>query len=176
MDTITRRPCARAGLVPRLSLLDRLEASSHTEIVVVAAPPGYGKTTLLAQWADRDPRDFGWLTIDQHDNDPAVLLRNLTVSLDRLSAAALPVVLVLDDLHLLEDRDCLTMLGKLIDQLPEGSQLAVAGRAEPALPLARLRAEGRVLEIGPADLAMDERETAALLENAAVTGDPGEVV
>jgi LuxR family maltose regulon positive regulatory protein len=176
MDTITRRPCASAGLVPRLSLLDRLEASSHTEIVVVAAPPGYGKTTLLAQWADRDPRDFGWLTIDQHDNDPAVLLRNLTVSLDRLSAAALPVVLVLDDLHLLEDRDCLTMLGKLIDQLPEGSQLAVAGRAEPALPLARLRAEGRVLEIGPADLAMDERETAALLENAAVTGDPGEVV
>jgi LuxR family transcriptional regulator, maltose regulon positive regulatory protein len=141
METTTRQPppYPRLGadtLVPRASLLDLLEAAGHTTVVAVSAPPGYGKTTLLAQWADHDPRPFAWLTIDQHDNDPAVLLRDLAVTLDRiepldpallgpltsspaaavdatlprlgsaLSAAALPVVLVLDDLHLLQSRDC----------------------------------------------------------------------
>jgi LuxR family maltose regulon positive regulatory protein len=204
MDTITRQPCARTNLVPRVALLDRLEASSHPAVTVVLAPPGYGKTTLLAQWADRDPRQFGWLTIDHRDNDPSVLLRKLAAAIDRidplgmvflerlaseggsvvdvlpqlgsaLSAAPLPVVLVLDDLHLLQNRDCLQAVGKLIDHLPTGAQLAIASRGEPPLPLARLRAEGRVLEIGPGDLAMDHQEAAALLESAELNVDPVEV-
>lgn len=205
MDTITRQPCARTNLVPRVALLELLEASSDTAVPVVLAPPGYGKTTLLAQWADRDPRQFGWLTIDHRDNDPAVLLRKLAAAIDRieplgsgflerlasgggagldvvlprlgsaLSAAPLPVVLVLDDLHLLQNRDCLEAVGDLIDDLPRGSQLAIASRGEPSLPLARLRAEGRVLEIGPDDLAMDHQEVAALLESAELDVDPAEV-
>ena len=110
MNTITTRPCATTEpqspgpsrtsvltaepklfphlgarpLVCRAALLDLLESSSHAAVVAVLAPPGYGKTTLLAQWADHDPRPFGWLTIDPHDNDPAVLLRNLAVTLDRI--------------------------------------------------------------------------------------------
>jgi LuxR family transcriptional regulator, maltose regulon positive regulatory protein len=231
MNTITTRPCATTEpqspgpsrtsvltaepklfphlgarpLVCRAALLDLLESSSHAAVVAVLAPPGYGKTTLLAQWADHDPRPFGWLTIDPHDNDPAVLLRNLAVTLDRiepldrellealtapagtvadavlpqlgsaLSAAAVPLVLVLDDLHLVQNWDCLQMVGKLIDCLPMGSQLVIASREEPPLPLARLRAEGRVLEIGPDDLAMDHREASALLANAELNVDPDDV-
>ena len=175
MDTITRQPRTRAGLVPRVALLDRLEASSHTEIVVVVAPPGYGKTTLLAQWAEREPRQFGWLTIDHHDNDASVLLRNIAVVIDQLEPLGRPVVLVLDDLHLLRDREGLAMMGRLIDDLPLGSQLAIASRAEPPLPLARLRAEGRVLEIGPEDLALGHQEASELLGNAQLDADPGEV-
>ena len=129
LDTVTRQPCSRAGLVPRVALLDLLEASSGTELVVVVAPPGYGKTTLLTQWADRDPRQFVWLTIDQHDNDPLVLLRHIAGIIDEVEPLGRPVVLVLDDFHLLEDWDCLTTLGKLIDALPAGSQLAIAARA-----------------------------------------------
>jgi LuxR family transcriptional regulator, maltose regulon positive regulatory protein len=179
--------------VPRAVLLDHLEASTRTPVAAVLAPPGYGKTTLLAQWAARDPRAFGWLTLDRRDNDPSVLLRGLAAAVDRiepvgwetldaldapgasavdavlprlgsaLSLAALPAVLVLDDVHLLHNRVCLDAVTRLIDYLPPGSQLAVAGRGEPPLPLARLRAEGRMVEIGPEDLAMDAAEARALL-------------
>ena len=179
--------------VPRAALLDHLEASTRTPVAAVLAPPGYGKTTLLAQWAARDPRAFGWLTLDRRDNDPAVLLRSLAAAVDRiepvgwetldaldapgdsavdavlprlgsaLSLAAPPAVLVLDDVHLLHNRVCLDAVTRLIDYLPPGSQLAVAGRGEPPLSLARLRAEGRMVEIGPEDLAMDAAEARALL-------------
>ena len=72
--------------VPRTALLDRLEASSWTPVAAIQAPPGYGKTTLLAQWAERDRRAFGWLTINRGDNDPGVLLHNLAAALDRIEA------------------------------------------------------------------------------------------
>jgi LuxR family transcriptional regulator, maltose regulon positive regulatory protein len=166
-------------MVSRVALLDLLESSRHASVIAVLAPPGYGKTTLLAQWADRDPRRFGWLAIDQDDDDPAVLRRNLDAvvpgSGPAPSAAAEPLVLVLDDLHLLQNRDSLQLVGKLIDDLPMGSQLVIASREEPPLPLARLRAEGRVLGIGPEDLAMDQREASALLENAELDADPVDV-
>jgi LuxR family transcriptional regulator, maltose regulon positive regulatory protein len=187
--------------VPRTALLDRLAASSGTPVAAVLAPPGYGKTTLLAQWAERDPRAFGWLTIDRGDNDPGVLLRNLAAVVDRiepvgpalletpdarravavdtvlpqlgsaLASAELPAVLVLDDVHLLENRDCLDAVTRLIDYLPAGSQLALASRGEPPLPLARLRAEGRMVEVGPDDLAMDSQEAGSLLEHGHVDAD-----
>jgi LuxR family transcriptional regulator, maltose regulon positive regulatory protein len=181
--------------VPRARLLDLLEASSRTPVAAILAPPGYGKTTLLAQWAGHDPRAFGWLTIDRRDNDPAVLLRNLAAAFERiapgralleaagahgqvvvdallpqlgsaLSTAELPSVVVLDDVHLLRNGDCLDAVTRLIDYLPEGSQLAIASRGEPSLPLARLRAEGRVVEVGPEGLAMDHGEARSLLEQA----------
>ena len=60
--------------VPRHALLDRLKASSATPVVAVVGPAGYGKSMLLAQWAQVDPRPFAWLSINQRDNDPAVLL------------------------------------------------------------------------------------------------------
>ncbi|HEY6697969.1 MAG TPA: hypothetical protein VIZ67_07080, partial [Acidimicrobiales bacterium] len=74
---------ADRAAVPLVGLVDYLKASSGTPVVAIVAPPGYGKTTLLAQWAERDPRPFGWLTIDQQHNDAAVLLRDMAVALDR---------------------------------------------------------------------------------------------
>jgi LuxR family transcriptional regulator, maltose regulon positive regulatory protein len=155
--------------VARVGLLDLLEASSRTPVAAILAPPGYGKTTLLAQWAERDPRAFGWLTIDRRDNDPAVLYRSLAAILDRTG----PAVVVLDDVHLLRNLNCLDAVARLVDHLPEGSQLAIAGRGEPPLPLARLRAEGRMVELGPEDLAMDEGEASSLLEFGDI--DPAKV-
>jgi LuxR family transcriptional regulator, maltose regulon positive regulatory protein len=183
--------------VRRTALLDLLEASSRMPVAAIIAPPGYGKTTLLAQWAERDPRAFAWLTIDRRDNDPSVLLRDLVAAYDQvtptgrvaleledapgaaidavlprlgsaLSAAAQPAVLVLDDIHLLRDGAGLEAVARLIEYLPGGSQLAIASRGEPSLPLARLRAEGRVLEVGPGDLAMDTAEASSLLERGEV--------
>jgi LuxR family transcriptional regulator, maltose regulon positive regulatory protein len=186
------------GGIPRTELLDRLKASSASPVVAVVAPPGYGKTTLLAQWSERDRRPFAWLSIDQNDNDPAVLLTHLAAALDRvepldsavfgalaspggsstetavlrlgsfLSATAAPVVVALDDAHLLQNWECLDAIATLIERLAPGSQFAIAGRADPPPPLASLRAEDRVVSFGREDLAMDREEAVMLLRDAGV--------
>ena len=78
-----------------------------------------------------------------------------------------PVALVLDHLELLENQECLDAVAELAACLPSGSQLVLASRARPPLPLARLRAQGQVVEVGVAELAMDQQEARALLEGAA---------
>ena len=191
-------PLARRGMVPRANLIRQLEASRTAPVVSIVAPPGYGKTTLLAQWAERDARTFAWVSIDGHDNDPVVLLTYIAVALDRdepidqavftalaspdaaigervlprlgsaLSSRTLPIVVVLDDAHLLQNPECLDHVLALLEHLSNGSQLAIVGRGEPSLPLARLRAEGRVVEIGASALAMDQQEAGSLLRGAGV--------
>ena len=63
-------------------------------------------------------------------------------------------------------RECRDALSVLADHVSAGSRLVLSGRGEPPLRIARLRAEGRVLEIGPADLALSQAEAAALLRAA----------
>src|SRR5215213_10006886 len=77
-------PPARPGIVARTRLVDRLLASDAVPVVCVVAPVGYGKTTLLAQWAQRITQPVGWVTLDQRDNDHAVLLTYLGAALDRV--------------------------------------------------------------------------------------------
>jgi LuxR family maltose regulon positive regulatory protein len=174
-------------------------------VIAICAPAGYGKTVLAAEWAKRDPRPFVWLSIDRHDNDPAVLLTYLAVGLDRvepidptvfdtlasrgasisqtvlprlgaaLASKALPVVVVLDDVHLLQGQEGLDALAMLVDHLPEGSQLAVTSREKPPLPVARWRAEGRLAELGPEELAMRPGEAGSLLAAARVELPDAEV-
>jgi LuxR family maltose regulon positive regulatory protein len=193
-----RRPAARPGIVPRSSLIGRLAADGSPPIVSVVAPSGYGKTTLLAQWAALDGQAFAWVSLDDRDNDPKVLLSYVAAALDsvqpvgdqvfealasntssvpgtvvpRLGSAfwsmTAPVVLVLDDAHLLWNTECRDALSVLADHVPPGSRLVLAGRDTPPLRIARLRVEGRILEIGPADLSMSRQEAASLLSAADV--------
>ena len=164
----------------------------------VVAPAGYGKTTLLSQWAERNGQAFAWVSVDEADNDPKVLLTYIAEALDavqpvggrvfdalaspassvpgsvvpRLGAAfssmTTPVVLVLDDVHALHNSGCRAALSVLADHVPGGSRLAFAGRNEPPLRIARLRAEGRILEIGPGDLSLTSDEASSLLRDAEV--------
>ncbi len=193
-----RRPPARPGTVRRAPLIDRLALEDSRPVVSVVAPPGYGKTTLLSQWAERGGKAFAWVSVDERDNDPKVLLSYVAEALHavqpvggqvfdalasprssvpgsvvpRLGSAfwsmTTPVVLVLDDVHLLRNRECRDALSVLADHVPPGSRLALAGRSEPPLRVARLRAEGRILEIGPADLSLTREEAASLLRQAEV--------
>src|SRR6478735_3723734 len=77
-------PAHRRGIVNRPGLVDWLLASADTSLIAVVAPAGYGKTTLLAQWADRQQPRVAWLSADARDNDPAVLLTYLACALDRI--------------------------------------------------------------------------------------------
>jgi LuxR family transcriptional regulator, maltose regulon positive regulatory protein len=200
-----RRPAVRPGTVPRSSLVDRLAEEGSPPIVTVVAPSGYGKTTLLAQWAERDGQAFAWVSVDERDNDPKVLLSYVAAALDAVQPVServfealasptssvpgsvlprlgstfwsmtVPVVLVLDDVHLLRSTECRDALSVLADHVPPGSRLVLAGHDAPPLRIARLRTEGRIAEIGPADLALSLQETASLLRAADVTLGGGEV-
>jgi LuxR family maltose regulon positive regulatory protein len=184
--------------VPRGHLIEGLDDPRAAPAVFLSAGPGWGKTTLLAQWAALSPRAFAWVGVDPNDNDPIVLLTYVAAALDRVSpldprvfealaspgvsveatvvprlGAALatigrPVVLVLDDVHLVESQACLDAIGTLAGHVPEGSQLALSARGAPALPLGALRAQGLTLEIGPDELRMDASEAAELLSAAGV--------
>jgi LuxR family transcriptional regulator, maltose regulon positive regulatory protein len=196
-------PQPRPGLVERTGLVARLSRARSGRVVSVVAPPGYGKTTILAQWAAHDRRPFAWVSLDHRDNDLVVLLTYVAEALNAestigpevfeglagrseslwaqglprlvsaLAARSEPLVLVLDDVHELENNDCLDAVDALILHLPPGSQLVLAGRADARLGLAKLRASGELLELGPAELALNDAEAYALLTAAglAVTED-----
>jgi anti-anti-sigma factor len=76
-------PVRRPGMVSRPNLLGQLTAASGVPVGSPAAAPGYGKATL-GQWIEQDPRPSVWLSVDEHDNDPARLLTDLAVALDRV--------------------------------------------------------------------------------------------
>ena len=182
----------------RGELVSLLEGSGAAPIVFVSAGPGWGKTTLLAQWASRSQRPFAWISVDERDNDPVVLLTYVAVALDRVSpldpsvfealaspgvsveATVVPrlgaalgtvdrqLVLVLDDLHLIDNQACLDAVAALARHVAEGSQVALSARGRPALPLAALQARGLALEIGPDELRLDEAEARQLLSAAGV--------
>jgi len=193
-----RPPMVRQGTVPRSSLIERLAQRDGRPVVSVVAPSGYGKTTVLSQWAERNGQSFVWVSVDERDNDPKVLLTYVAEALNavepidervfdalaspgssvpgsvvpRLGAAffsmTVPVALILDDVHALRNSECQAALSVLADHVPGGSRLALAGRSQPPLRVARLRAEGRILEIGPADLSLDRDEASLLLRGAQV--------
>ncbi|MGN6793012.1 MAG: hypothetical protein ACTHJW_11580, partial [Streptosporangiaceae bacterium] len=77
-----RRPLLRPGVVRRSLLIERLASGDLRPIVSVVAPPGYGKTTLLSQWAERNGQAFAWVSVDEADNDPKVLLSYVAAALD----------------------------------------------------------------------------------------------
>ncbi len=188
-------PAARPGIVARMALVDRL-ATAQAPVITIVAPPGYGKTTLLAQWAERVWPRVAWVSCDDADNDPVVLLSALAVALDRIepidpsvfwvltsSGAGItvvprfvsaiasmrpPVTVVLDHTEAVTNKGCLNTIAELALHLPLGWQFALASRTKVPLPTARLRAQGGIVEVGTEDLAMSPEEASSLLESAGV--------
>jgi len=199
------RPLVRPQTIRRSSLIERLARDDSRPVVLVVAPAGYGKTTLLAQWAERGGHAFAWVSVDEQDNDPKVLLAYVAEALDMVepvgervfealaspassvpgsvvprlgkafSSMTSPVALVLDDVHLLTNSECRAALSVLADHVPKGSRLVLAGRAAPSLRVARLRAEGRLVEVGPGDLSLTREEADALFRAAELALDEADV-
>src|SRR5256885_2063733 len=82
LESKVQVPVLRPGTVSRTALVNRLRATT-APVTTMVAPAGYGKTTLLSQWAARDSRAFAWVTLDDRDNDPVVLLRHIAAALMR---------------------------------------------------------------------------------------------
>jgi LuxR family transcriptional regulator, maltose regulon positive regulatory protein len=166
-----RRSPLGHGLIDRPRLVRRLVRSANVPLVLLVAPAGYGKTTLLSQWAEQDSRAFAWVTVDEGDNDVRRLLTSISsvlsqiepIELDSLERRTRPFVLVLDDVHLIEGKQSLKALAEIEARLPAGSQLALASRDEPRMPVGRLRANRSVAELRLRDLAMTTTEGAAML-------------
>jgi LuxR family transcriptional regulator, maltose regulon positive regulatory protein len=158
---LSREPSPPGGrrAIPRTELLERLESALDVPVVVIVAPTGYGKTTLLSQWAERDPRRAEWIRATEP--------HPVATAADTAAGEAGRLVL-LDDVHALRNRHEVAELGRMLDRVAPGTTVALVGRAEPRLPLARLRAAGRLLELGPGDLALTTTETRALLRSAGV--------
>ena len=191
-------PVARPGIVARAALVNRL-AAAQAPVITIVAPPGYGKTTLLAQWAERVWPRVAWVSCDDGDNDPVVLLSALAVALDRIepidpavfwalassgagitvvpkfvsaiTSMRLPVTLVLDHVEAVTNKRCLNTIAELALHLPLGWQFALASRTKVPLPTARLRVQGGIVEVGADDLAMSPEEASSLLEGAGVKPD-----
>ena len=188
-------PFIRPELVSRSRLTERLNAGLVRKLILVSAPAGFGKTTLLSAWAASCGQPVAWLSLDERDNDPARFLAYLAAALQAIGVdseesalgdgntpAAIEAfltalinqidtvsghfVLVLDDYHLITAQLVHNALTFLLDHLPDQMHLAIATRADPPLPVARLRGRGQLTELRLVDLRFTREETVAFLNQA----------
>ena len=186
-----RIPPPRRTLLERERLVDALprDPGRLPRLVLLAAPAGFGKTTLLVQWltllrSSADQPAIAWLSVDSNDVEPRHLVSDLVTAVAHATEGAVgprtraaidsdagsdaeallaslvteidehagPLVIALDDGHLADSVQSQEALSFLIDHLPPRTALVMTTRADPQLPLARLRARGELLEIRAADL------------------------
>jgi LuxR family transcriptional regulator, maltose regulon positive regulatory protein len=187
-------PLPRTRTVPRPQLLEVLEEGLSTKLTLVCAPTGWGKTSLLADWASRHEGRVAWVTLDPGDDEPMRFWRYVVGALSsvepslaataqrRLGAPVLsisdevlpvlvnnlaelrrPLVLMLDDYHLIANPAIHEDVGYLLDRLPHTLHVVIAAHADPPLRLGRLRAIGDLSEMRGEQLRFTDAEAAALL-------------
>ncbi len=208
MQILTTRlsiPSLRPNLVPRLRLYQKLNQGLESGFILVSAPAGYGKSTLLSAWLSQVGYPAAWISLDEGDNDPARFLAYLEAALQKiepsltavlplappaagasslaagassppamemlltslvnqLSQLARPFWLVLDDYHRIQNQTIHQMMRFLIEHRPLPLHLAISTRADPPLPLARLRARSQMTELRLADLRFSQPEIAEFLD------------
>jgi LuxR family maltose regulon positive regulatory protein len=180
------RPVFR--VLRRSRLAGLLDLTTQHRVTLVSAPAGSGKTTSCASWAQSraDTTRIAWLSLDSADNDPARFrsyllaalrraepaLRDPAADMEQATAADFPLLLikaaerfteplivVLDDIHVLSDPQVLGWLDQLLRYAPSMLRLILSGRRTPPLQLARLRVSGELADIDAADLACTPEET-----------------
>ena len=185
-------PRQRSGLVDRPRILQGLDAGADKALTLLAAPPGFGKSTAVRAWCASRSEPHAWVTLDARDNDPIRLWTYIATAVDRirpglgrttlgrLGAAAdvsapvdellnriggfgREVVIVLDDLQSVSDPEALASIDYAVEHLPANARLIVITRIDPPLGLARLRAGGALAELRADELAFTAAETRELL-------------
>ena len=188
-------PPIRPELVPRPLLLERLNEGLHRKLIVISAPAGFGKTTLISAWIKESGISAAWISLDENDNDPARFLAylvaalrtiqpdiakgalsglqapqppdseaTLTTLINQLDSLSHNLLLVLDDYHLITANSIHKALAFFLDHLPPQIHVVIATRADPPLPMARLRGRGQLTELRQMDLRFSLDETTAFLK------------
>jgi LuxR family maltose regulon positive regulatory protein len=152
------------ALIPRPRLVSRLRDAGGYPLVLITAPAGYAKSSLLAQWVENDGRRFALLTLDSRDDRPSRLLNRLVRAFDSVTSRGRPFVLAIDEADALRTKGALAALGNSIASLPPEGQIVLVSRRELALPLGRMRAHRQVFELTRRDLALSRAESGELLE------------
>jgi LuxR family maltose regulon positive regulatory protein len=198
-DTKFFVPRPRESLVRRDRLSERLRRATHAKVTLISAPPGFGKTTVLAAWlaSTSDGLIPVWVSLDPADNESSAFWFSVATAFHRavptagqtiamvegprppppedvvtslaneIGSVGVDVVLVLDDFHVIEASDLLDQVWYLFECLPPSAHVAITTRADPALPLGRLRAQGQLIEVRAADLRFTRDEAAAYLNQVA---------
>src|SRR4051794_25413705 len=146
-ERVLQRPAVPPDMVVRGDLVDVLREHADVPVVLLTGSPGFGKTTLIAQWDDEDPRPFTWVTVDATCNDARILVTYVALALQRVAEAdpgvltalaeqsdvtgtllprlgrmltsiTTPFVLVVDDVGLLTAQDALDVITLIADHLP----------------------------------------------------------
>lgn len=182
----------------RTQLIERLQHTRGAELVLISAPAGYGKTTLVSQWLHAHSQSFSWLIMDKshsiveafwrniigalqtlipnigqqslqylHDEDIEQAVVALLNDLDRLDVSQESdhaYTLVMDDFHKADSEDNCTSFNVFLDHLPPSLRVVMTVRQNPALALARRRANGQLVEIQQQDLAFNTEECFEFLQ------------
>jgi LuxR family transcriptional regulator, maltose regulon positive regulatory protein len=187
------------GTVVRPRLVELLDRGMERPFTLVSAPAGSGKTELLAQWVEsgRPPGPVAWVPLGREDADPhrfwadviaslgaayadlatlaapprGELRPFLTSVINTLWAVDEPLVLVLDDLHLVGTPGIVSDLEWVLENAPVNLRLVAATRSDPLFRLQRLRVAERMSEVRAADLAFTREEAAALLDGVDLRAD-----
>jgi ATP/maltotriose-dependent transcriptional regulator MalT len=186
-------PRVRTGSLVRPRLFTALEKAFERDLTLVSTPAGFGKTTLVADWARIASPPVAWLSLDEGDSDPNRFWRYVAAALDQVwpspderigspvegraassddlvialvnTLVSLPhdAALVLDDYHTVDSSAVHESMAFLLEHLPTTLHLVIASRSDPPLPLARLRARSQLVELRAADLRFTAEESAAFL-------------
>ncbi|MGE5376390.1 MAG: LuxR C-terminal-related transcriptional regulator [Bacteroidota bacterium] len=204
-------PAASPDVMPRSRLFQLLDKGMHLPLTLVCAPPGFGKTVLVADWIHAqhqgDALRIGWLSIDENDSRPGVFWQYFVAALqdsspgaselaremlaapvppdaqsilgrliNQLAAERTPILIILDDYHLIRSPEIHAGLGFFLDHLPANVHLILLTREDPPLGLARRRARRQVVEIRAVDLRFELQETIQFLNETCKLGlTPGQV-
>lgn len=204
-STTSPGPHVGPSEVRRPRLIAMLDAGVQRLVTLVSAGPGWGKTTLVSAWAANQRLPVAWLTLDRYDNDPQVFSTHVLAALRSTAAVAAgrlpgdseallgdgigrfhalrvvlsqlqkPVVLVLDDFDMINDRRLIRELSGLPCPPRNALRIVLISRSEPALPLQRLHAAGDLSVIRAHDLAFTAEEAADLLTRQGVSLPPDQI-
>lgn len=186
----------RKEYVSRPRLMEQCEQMERKKLTICVAPAGYGKTTLVAEWAVRSKNPVAWVSLDKSDNNPVrfwthviaslifiedsmkqqalekLLQPNveiesvLTLLLNAIHMYAQKFTLVLDDFHSIHNPIIHQALIFFIEHQPSEMHICLISRTQPSLPLARLRAQNQLFEIYASDLRFTVQEVSSYLNQA----------
>jgi LuxR family maltose regulon positive regulatory protein len=208
LTTKLYRPSTTTNLVTRPRLTQQLDDALRQghPLILVVAPAGYGKTTLVTDWLGQASIPAAWLSLDEADNDPVRFFAYVVAALQTvdaklgqsllgtlhttpqspgafvdalindLAAAKRSIVLALDDYHVITSALIQEAMIYLLDHAPPNLHLLVLTRADPPFRLARLRVRGAMTEIRDRDLRFTPEEMTVLLNSVHRLNLPAEQI